>query len=88
MVAICPDPRHPFNCAGVVANGALLDCSEADWDFSVSLNMTAMFHMCRAFLPGMIDNGGGSIINMASVAGACLGGAERFAMARPRPASS
>ena len=79
MVAICPDPDILFNCAGVVANGALLDCSEADWDFSVSLNMTAMFHMCRAFLPGMIDNGGGSIINMASVAGAVLAAPNRFA---------
>ena len=68
-----------FNCAGFVHAGSILDCSEADWDFSVSLNMTAMFHMCRAFLPGMIDNGGGSIINMASVAGAVLAAPNRFA---------
>ena len=79
MVAICPDPDILFNCAGVVANGALLDCSEADWDFSVSLNMTAMFHMCRAFLPGMIANGGGSIINVASVASSVIAAPNRFA---------
>ncbi|RCW87020.1 SDR family oxidoreductase [Paracoccus lutimaris] len=78
-VAACPAPDILFNCAGVVANGALLDCSEEDWDFSVSLNMTAMFRMCRAFLPGMIAHGGGSIINMASVASSVIAAPNRFA---------
>ena len=78
-VAACPNPNILFNCAGVVANGALLDCSDADWDFSVSLNMTAMFRMCRAFLPGMVANGGGSIINMASVASSVIAAPNRFA---------
>jgi 2-keto-3-deoxy-L-fuconate dehydrogenase len=67
-----------FNCAGFVAAGTLLDCDEEQWAFSVSLNMTAMFRMCRAALPGMIGRGGGSVINMASVAGSILGVPNRF----------
>lgn len=67
-----------FNCAGFVANGTILDCSEEDWAFSVDLNMTAMFRMCRAFLPAMLDNGGGSIINMASVASSMIAAPNRF----------
>ena len=57
-----------FNCAGFVHSGALLECDEQAWQFSFDLNVTAMYRMIRAFLPGMLDNGGGSIINMASVA--------------------
>ena len=67
-----------FNCAGFVANGTILDCSEEDWAFSVDLNMTAMYRMCRAFLPAMLDNGGGSIINMASVASSVIAAPNRF----------
>ncbi len=58
-----------FNCAGVVHNGTVLEASEADWDFAFDLNAKAQFRMIRAFLPGMLANGGGSIINMSSVAG-------------------
>lgn len=68
-----------FNCAGYVANGSILECSEKDWDFSFSLNVTAMYKMIRAFLPKMLDNGGGSIINMASVASSITGAPNRFA---------
>ncbi|OYU18802.1 MAG: NAD(P)-dependent oxidoreductase [Rhodobacteraceae bacterium PARR1] len=67
-----------FNCAGFVANGTILDCTDEDWAFSVDLNMTAMFRMCRAFLPAMLDNGGGSIINMASVASSVIAAPNRF----------
>lgn len=67
-----------FNCAGFVAAGTILDCTEEQWAFSVDLNMTAMFRMCRAFLPAMIGAGGGSIINMASVAGSVLAAPNRF----------
>ena len=67
-----------FNCAGFVAHGTILDCDEETWAFSVDLNLTAMYRMCRAFLPGMIARGGGSIINMASVVGAILGAPNRF----------
>ena len=67
-----------FNCAGFVAAGTILDCDEDQWAFSMDLNMTAMYRMCRAFLPGMIENGGGSIINMASVAGSVIAAPGRF----------
>ena len=67
-----------FNCAGFVAAGSILDCDEEQWAFSLDLNMTAMYRMCRAFLPGMIAGGGGAIINMASVAGSVIAAPNRF----------
>lgn len=67
-----------FNCAGFVAAGTILDCDEDQWAFSMDLNMTAMYRMCRAFLPGMIAGGGGSIVNMASVAGSVIAAPNRF----------
>lgn len=67
-----------FNCAGFVAAGTILDCDEEQWAFSMNLNMTAMYRMCKAFLPAMIEGGGGSIINMASVAGSVLAAPNRF----------
>jgi 2-keto-3-deoxy-L-fuconate dehydrogenase len=71
-------PHVLFNCAGYVAHGTILDCDEDQWDFSVRLNMTAMYRMCRAFLPGMIANGGASIVNMASVASTVIAAPNRF----------
>lgn len=73
-----------FNCAGMVANGSLLDCTEADWDLSFDLNVKSMFRMTRAFLPGMLTraqaNGSSpSIINMASMASSIKGFANRCA---------
>ncbi|QDL54529.1 SDR family oxidoreductase [Rhodoferax aquaticus] len=72
-----------FNCAGMVANGSLLDCSEADWDLSFDLNVKSMFRMTRAFLPGMLAkagaDGSASIINMASMASSIKGFANRCA---------
>jgi 2-keto-3-deoxy-L-fuconate dehydrogenase len=67
-----------FNCAGFVAAGTILDCDEDQWAFSLDLNMTAMYRMCRAFLPGMLAQGSGSIINMASVAGSVIAAPNRF----------
>jgi 2-keto-3-deoxy-L-fuconate dehydrogenase len=67
-----------FNCAGFVAAGTILDCDEDQWAFSLDLNMTAMYRMCRAFLPGMLAGGGGSIINMASVASSVIAAPNRF----------
>jgi 2-keto-3-deoxy-L-fuconate dehydrogenase len=67
-----------FNCAGFVAAGTILDCDEDQWAFSMDLNMTAMYRMCRSFLPAMIAGGGGSIINMASVAGSVIAAPNRF----------
>lgn len=67
-----------FNCAGFVHNGTILDCDEADWDFSFELNVKSCYHMIRAFLPGMLRRGGGSIVNMASVASSVKGVPNRF----------
>ncbi|MDP3801896.1 SDR family oxidoreductase [Brevundimonas sp.] len=68
-----------FNCAGYVHPGTILDCGEADWARSFELNVTAMYRMIRAFLPAMIAGGGGSIVNMASVASSIKGVPNRFA---------
>ena len=67
-----------FNCAGYVHNGSILDCSPTDWEFSFNLNVRAMYVMIRAALPKMLAHGGGSIINMASVAGSIKGLPNRF----------
>ena len=66
-----------FNCAGFVHHGAILECEESDWNFSFDLNVKSMYSMIRAFLPAMLDNGGGSIINMSSVASSIKGIAHR-----------
>jgi 2-keto-3-deoxy-L-fuconate dehydrogenase len=67
-----------FNCAGIVHNGTILDCSEADWDISFDLNVRSMYRITRAALPTMIENGGGSIVNVASVASNVKGVPNRF----------
>lgn len=68
-----------FNCAGYVASGTILECSEADWNFSFDLNVTAMYRTIRLALPAMVEAGHGSIINMSSVASSVIGVANRFA---------
>lgn len=68
-----------YNCAGFVHAGTILDCDEDDWAFSNSLNVTAQYRMIRAFLPSMIRGGGGSIINMSSIASSIKGVPNRFA---------
>jgi 2-keto-3-deoxy-L-fuconate dehydrogenase len=68
-----------FNCAGFVHAGSILECTDEDWDFAFNLNAKAMFHMIRAFLPGMLEKGGGSIINMSSAASSVKGVPNRFA---------
>lgn len=67
-----------FNCAGFVHHGTILDCAPADWDFSLDLNVGSMYRMCRAFLPAMLDQGAGSIINMSSGASSIKGVPNRF----------
>ena len=62
-----------FNVAGFVHHGTILDCAEADWDFSFDLNVKAMYHTIRAFLPAMVAAGGGSIVNMSSGASSVRG---------------
>jgi 2-keto-3-deoxy-L-fuconate dehydrogenase len=67
-----------FNCAGFVHHGTILDCDEEVWNFSLDLNMTAMYRMTRAFLPAMLSAGHGNIINMSSVASSVTGAPNRF----------
>jgi 2-keto-3-deoxy-L-fuconate dehydrogenase len=67
-----------FNCAGYVHQGDIFACSQKDWDFSFDLNVTSMYRTCRAFLPGMLAAGRGSIINMSSVASSVKGAPNRF----------
>ena len=67
------------NCAGWVHNGTLLDCTDDDWARSLDQNVTSMFRTIRAALPGMLQRGGGSIINVASVASSITGVANRAA---------
>jgi len=68
-----------LNIAGFVPQGDILECSETDWDFAFNINAKGMFRMTKAFLPAMIANGGGSIINMSSVASSVSGLPKRVA---------
>jgi 2-keto-3-deoxy-L-fuconate dehydrogenase len=68
-----------FNCAGAVPRGTVLDCTDEQWDLAWKLNVGSMFRITRALLPAMIAAGGGSIINMASVASSVRGVPDRFA---------
>ena len=68
-----------FNCAGFVANGSVLDCTDEQWALSLSLNVTSMFRLVRAVLPQMLARRRGSIINMSSVAGSIKGVPNRCA---------
>src|SRR5450755_3595997 len=67
-----------FNGAGYVHAGTILDCDERAFDFSFDLNVRAMYRVTRAFLPAMLERGGGSIINVASVAGSIKAVPNRF----------
>ncbi|MBK1838413.1 SDR family oxidoreductase [Azospirillum sp. YIM B02556] len=68
-----------FNCTGVVQNGTVLECGDADLDLAFDLNVKAMARSIRAVLPGMLERGDGSIINMASVASSVKAVPNRFA---------
>jgi 2-keto-3-deoxy-L-fuconate dehydrogenase len=68
-----------FNCAGYVHAGSILDTTISEWKRSFAINVDAMFHLCKAVLPGMLDRGQGSIINMSSVASSVKGVEKRFA---------
>lgn len=72
-------PDILFNCAGFVHHGTILDMSDADWAFSLDLNVTSMIRTIRAALPAMLERGSGTIINMASVASSIRGAPNRFA---------
>ncbi|MBM3558295.1 MAG: SDR family oxidoreductase [Alphaproteobacteria bacterium] len=68
-----------FNCAGRVPHGAILACDEAMWNTTFALNITSMYRTIRAFLPAMLEAGGGSIVNIASVASSLQGVPDRCA---------
>jgi 2-keto-3-deoxy-L-fuconate dehydrogenase len=68
-----------FNCAGIVANGSILECTVQDWERSFDINVKSMFLVAKAFLPGMLRKGRASIINMSSVASSVHGLPNRFA---------
>lgn len=66
------------NCAGFVHHGTILDCTPEDWDFSFNVNAKSMYLVTRAFLPAMLKKGGGSIINISSIASSVKGLPNRF----------
>jgi 2-keto-3-deoxy-L-fuconate dehydrogenase len=66
------------NCAGMVHNGTILDCEEDDWRLAFDMNVRSMYRLTKALLPTMIAGGGGSIVNIASVAGGLKGVPDRF----------
>jgi 2-keto-3-deoxy-L-fuconate dehydrogenase len=66
------------NVAGFVHHGSILDCEEKDYEFSMNLNVRSMYRVIRAFLPAMLGDGGGSIVNVASVASSIKGLPNRF----------
>lgn len=67
-----------FNCAGFVHHGSVLDCTEDEWSFAFDLNVRSMYRTIKAFAPGMLARGRGSIINMASGASSIKGAPNRF----------
>ena len=83
LAAQLPDLDGLFNCAGYVANGTVLDVTDADWDFSFDLNVKSMLRMCRAFVPGLLrqaqNTGTASLLNMASMASSIKGFPNRTA---------
>lgn len=72
-------PDILVNCAGFVANGSVLDCTEKDWDFSFDLNVKSMHRVIKAFLPGMLARKTGSIINISSAVSSIRGVPNRYA---------
>lgn len=75
-----------FNCAGVVHQGSILECDESAWRRSFAINVDAMYFLCKAVLPGMVAQGRGSIINMASVASSVKGVPNRCAYSASKAA--
>lgn len=71
-------PDVLFNCAGFVHHGAVLDVTDEEWDFAIDLNMRSMLRTIRAALPGMLERGNGSIINMSSACSSVIGAPNRF----------
>ena len=75
-----------FNCAGFVHQGTVLDSTKEEWEFAWTLNVRSMVRMIQAFLPGMLERGGGSIINMSSAASSIKGAPNRCVYATTKAA--
>ena len=71
-------PNVLFNCAGFVHHGTVQDATEDEWDFAFDLNVRSMMRTIKAALPGMLKNGGGSIVNMSSACSSIIGAPNRF----------
>lgn len=71
-------PDIVFNCAGFVHAGTILDATEEEWDLAFDLNVRSMFRVCRATIPGMLEGGRGSIVNVSSAASSIIGAPNRF----------
>ena len=71
-------PDVLFNCAGFVHHGSVLDVTDEEWDFAFDLNVRSMLRTIRAALPGMLERGSGSIINMSSACSSVIGAPNRF----------
>ena len=78
LVSSIKAPDILFNCAGIVHNGTILESTDDDWDLAFNLNSKSMYHMIKEILPVMINKGGGSIINIASVSSSTKGIPNRF----------
>ena len=78
LVDSIKEPDILFNCAGIVHNGTILESTDDEWDYAFNLNSKAMYHMIKAVIPIMIKNGGGSIVNIASVSSSTKGIINRF----------
>ena len=72
------NPDILFNCAGFVHHGNILEMTDDEWDFAFDLNVRSMLRTIRAVLPGMLERGNGSIINMSSAASSVIGAPNRF----------
>ncbi|WP_293440534.1 SDR family oxidoreductase [Planktotalea sp.] len=72
------NPDILFNCAGFVHSGSILDAQEDEFEFAIDLNVRSMMRTIKAALPGMLERGTGSIINMSSAAGSVIGAPNRF----------
>jgi 2-keto-3-deoxy-L-fuconate dehydrogenase len=72
-------PDILVNCAGYVANGSVLDCTDKDWDFSFDLNVKSMHRMIKTFLPAMLAKKSGSIVNISSAVSSIRGVPNRYA---------
>jgi 2-keto-3-deoxy-L-fuconate dehydrogenase len=80
------EPDILVNCAGMVHSGTITEATDDEFDFAVNLNVRAQFHSMQAALPGMVERGGGAIVNIASVASSILAAPDRYLYATTKAA--